>query len=269
MVAALRRRHSPNDVLLLLHNRPVTNLLIEELIHIQADHFCLLSHPQMHERNEFEGVEQDASDDERVRRDGANLSQLTTNLYTNAVHSTLVHGCSIQRRNPSLGEDARKEGSDHATNTVKLEDIHALVDAQPLVDVLAQRADSACDEADEACNPRGDVTGRGGDADKTGDGARASTNKREVALGADVFDEGPAQYAKASGSVGVEYSHHRSDRSVEGRSTVEAEPSEPDEAGTDEDEGGIVGLVVDLVAFVGALAEDEGVCEGRPGDVRL
>lgn len=86
----------------------------------------------------------------------------------------------------------------------------------------------------------------------------------------DHVDEDPANGTGGGGSVGVEGGVHGADGAVEGGTTVEAEPSKPDEAGAEEDEGGVVRLVVHgVLATLGALAEDESVGEGGPagGDV--
>ena len=83
-------------------------------------------------------------------------------------------------------------------------------------------------------------------------------------LGADVLYHYPTKYTKRGCSIRVEGSHHGTNSTVKRTASVEAEPSEPDEHGTDEDQCGVVGFSVDLVAFVQTLAEDKSIRECRP-----
>lgn len=224
----------------------------------------------MHERNILERIQQNTGHHKRVTRNGADISKLAANLDTNAVQRTRVLGAhAIERRHPLLRKDTREEGPHHAADTVQLEDIHTLVDAEPRIHILAARAHNARQEADQARNPGRHVTRSRRNTDQTSDGTRAGTDDGEAAFGADVVDEDPAEDAEGGGDMGVEGGSHGADRSIQGRAAVEAEPAEPDEDGAEEDEGRVVRLAVDGVAFVFALAEDEGVGEGAAagGDV--
>lgn len=152
---------------------------------------------------------------------------------------------------------------------MKLEDIHTFINTEPLVNVLAECADAAREETNESGDPEGDETGSRSDADETSNGTGAGSNNGEVTLSTDVVDKDPAQDTEGSGGIGVEEDEHGAGRSVQGRATVEAEPSEPDQNCAQEDERGVVRLVVDLVALVDAFSEHEGICESTPsgGDV--
>lgn len=147
---------------------------------------------------------------------------------------------------------------------MKLEDVHALIDAEPFVDILDQGADDSSDETNDSREPRRDVTSSGGDTDQTGDSAGASTHNRELALVADEINSDPAEDTSGSCDVGIEGSEHGADSCVEGRTTIEAEPTEPDEDSAEEDEGGVVGLAVRLLAVVLSLSENHGVGESSP-----
>jgi hypothetical protein len=70
-----------------------------------------------------------------------------------------------------IGVFTGEEGTDHAADAVKLEDVHAFVYAKPLVDVLAEGADGCCQEANESSDPEGDVSSGGGNTNETSDGA--------------------------------------------------------------------------------------------------
>jgi hypothetical protein len=206
---------------------PVTNLLVEELVKIQTEDFSILVHTQVHEGNVLERKEEDAADNEGVGSDGSDLGKLFADLHTIAVKTTRVAGATIQRGDPLLGKDTGEERAHHATNTVELEDLHAIVDSEPLVEILERGANDRGKEADEGGDPDGDVTRRGGDTNKTSDGTLASTDKAELALVLDEVNQNPAENTSGSSGVGVEGSHHGTDGTVESGTTVEAEPTEP------------------------------------------
>ena len=254
------------SILILMHHTPVTNLLLEELIQIQPHHLHLLANPQVQEGDVLERIQQDARNHKRVTSHRADLRELVPDLDAVAVHGAegIVRAHAVEIVDPGLGEEARQERADHAADAVELEDVHAFVDLDPFVEVVAERADGAGQEADQRGEPDGDVASGGRDADEAGDGARAGADDGEVALGADVVDKDPAEDAEGGGGVGVKGGQHGADCAVEGGTAVEAEPAEPDKDGADEDESGVVSAAVNLLALGQALAEDEGVREGRP-----
>jgi hypothetical protein len=163
-----------------------------------------------------------------------------------------------------LSEYASEERSNHSANTMELEDIHAFIDLDPPVHVLAQRADGSREETNKSSDPKGDVTGSWCYTDKPSNCTWASTDNRELALVTDVLDRDPAQNTERSSSVRVEGSEHGANGAVERTTTVEAEPAEPNQNSADEDERRVVGLSVDLVTLGQTLAEDEGIRKCRP-----
>ena len=93
------------------------------------------------------------------------------------------------------------------------------------------------------------------DCHKPNDRARAEADNRPLALQTPI-PEHPGQTAHACGQVGDDASHGSAQVSTEGRSTVEAEPSEPQEDCTEDDICGIVRLVgKPLSAIATALAK--------------
>jgi hypothetical protein len=78
---------------------------------------------------------------------------------------------------------------------------------------------------------------------------RTGADHRELALGADVLDRDPSQDTEGRSSVGVEGHKHGADSTVEGTTSIEAEPTKPDKYGSNEHERGVVWLVVDFVAL--------------------
>lgn len=224
----------------------------------------------MHEWNVLEDKEEDAGDDERVRRDGSYLSELAADLDTDTIQGTRVLGAeAVQGGHPLLRKDTCEEGAHHAPNAVELEDIQTLIDTEELVETLDRRADDTSEEANQGSDPNRDETCGRSDADKTSDGTRASTHDAEFALGADEIDKHPAENTAGGSGVGVEGGHHGTDSGVKRRSTIETEPSEPDENGTKKYKSWVMGFVVYPLTLVVTLSKNESVSQRSPttGDV--
>ena len=208
------------DGLVLLEHRPVTNLLVMELINVETNHLSLLRDTETHAWGVLEDEEKDSRDGERVRGDGADIGELLADLDTLTVEATRGEGGTIEGGDPLLGEDAGEEAADDTADTVELEDIHALINTEPDIEVLDGGADDAGEEANESGDPEGDVAGGWGDADETGDSTAACTDGAELALVADHVDEDPAENTERGGGVGVEGSDHGTHRGVESRATL-------------------------------------------------
>jgi hypothetical protein len=92
-------------------------------------------------------------------------------------------------RTARRGKDAGQKGTNHASDSVKLENIHALIDMQPLVYIFHKRADHGREETDDGSQPNTDITSSRGDAHKPGDSTLASPNNAEAAFVLDVIDQ--------------------------------------------------------------------------------
>lgn len=171
---------------------PVSDLLVEELVHVQTTHLRLLTDTEVHARDVLESVQQNARYDKRVSRNRGDSSKLLADLHALAVDSAGSTLGTVECADGLVGEDSREEGAHHAANAMQLEDVQAFVDVQPVVEVLKRGADDGGEEADERCEPEVYVACGGRDADETRDGAFARTDDGEFALGADVVDEDPA-----------------------------------------------------------------------------
>ena len=227
-----------------LPQTPLPNRLVEELIQIQPQHLLLVLHPQSHPRDVLQNQQQRERDRETVPRDRADLGELLRDLDAVAVDGAGGLGAeAVEGRDGATREDAGEEGAAHAADAVQLEDLEAVVDAQELVDVLAEIDEDGGQEANERRAPDGDVAGGRGDADEAGDGALAGADHGELTVVFDVVDQDPADDAGAGGEVGVVGGEHGAHGGVEGGAAVEAEPAEPDEDGAEEDDGHVVRFV--------------------------
>ena len=87
---------------------------------------------------------------------------------------------------------------------MKLEDIEAFVDAQPVVEILQGSAGDCCQESDDGCEPDRNVASGRCDTDQASDSTLAGADDGEATLSADVIDENPTDSTGRSGDVGVE-----------------------------------------------------------------
>lgn len=72
---------------------------------------------------------------------------------------------------------------------MKLEHIHALVDAQPVIDIFHESTDDGSQEPDDGGKPYTHITSGRRDTDETSNGAFASADNTETALVLDVIDK--------------------------------------------------------------------------------
>lgn len=90
---------------------------------------------------------------------------------------------------------------------------------------------------------------RRGDGNQTGDSARAETDSGPLALQA-VIPEHPGESTNGSGKVSDHTSRRCPDVRGKGTATVESKPAKPEENGSENNVGGIVGLVCKLLSPV-------------------
>ena len=98
---------------------------------------------------------------------------------------------------------------------------------------------------------RADETGRGGDGDQAGDGARAEADSRPLALET-VVPEHPGETTHARSQVGDDARLDGAEVRGEGGAAVEPEPPEPEEDRAEDDIGRVVGLVRETLGTVPA-----------------
>lgn len=192
------------DLLHTLEVLPVANLLVEELIKIQAKHLRFLTDTQMHAGNVFENEQQDARDDERVSRNRSDFGELLANLHSVAVDTTGSGGGTIESADLLVGKDTSEERSHHTADAMKLEDIETFVDVQPVVEILQGSTSDRCEESDDGCEPDRYVASSGSDTDEASNGTFASADNREASLGANVIDDDPTDGTSRGGNIGVE-----------------------------------------------------------------
>lgn len=124
----------------MFEERPVADFLLHELILVETTKFRLFADTKGHERNEFAEVfhddEQTEGDGEGIGGDGGDVGKLASHLDSDTIDGAGGQSASVEGGNGFRGKATGQEGADHAADSVELEHIHTLVDADPVVDVL-------------------------------------------------------------------------------------------------------------------------------------
>lgn len=149
-------------------------------------------------------------------------------------------------------------------------DIQTIIDTNPELDLGSQVTDDSTNDTIDDGRPGGDETRGGGDGDQTGDSPTAEPDGAPLLLEA-VIHQTPGETTDTGGDMGDDTGHDGTQVSGEGTAAVEAEPADPEEHGTQDDVGDVMGPVGEAVDVVvaGALAEHQGVGQGggARGDV--
>lgn len=147
------------------------------------------------------------------------------------------------------------------------EDIEGVIGAQVELELGGDVAANATDHTEDDGSPGRDVTGGRGDGHETRDGAGAEPDDGPLLLEA-VIHQDPGDGADGGGEVGDDAGHDGTEIRGQGGATVEAEPSDPEEDGAEDDVGDVVRSVRETGGFgiAGTLAEHDG--EGEGGGTR-
>ncbi len=163
------------------------------------------------------------------------------------------------------GEDTGEECSDGAASAVDAEGVERVVVAKVVFEAGDHiEAEDAGDEPDEQGGHGLDESRGGGDGDEAGDGSGDGSEGGGFAI-LEPLGEGPTDGCRGGGEVGGDKGGGGECSGVESGAGVEAEPAEPEEAGSDaaEDEGvGRHGGFGIADAFAEVEGGDEG---GNPG----
>jgi hypothetical protein len=159
-------------------------------------------------------------------------------------------------------KETRQEVADNTTNGVLSEHIEAFVNADQELDLGAEVASDRANNAEDDSGPRRNETGTRGDGDETSNDTGTETHGAPLPLKT-VIEENPSQATDAGSNVGNNAGHDGAGVGSKSGTTVEAEPANPEEDGSKNDVGDIVGAVrqaADL-AVAGTLSEHQGIRE--------
>lgn len=184
---------------------------------------------------------------------------------------------AVQMRYVVCGEEGGEDVADETANGVLGEDVEGVVDAEDelelgcVLGVLASVSrgeggdtyigTGGSDDTVDDGRPGWDVTGPGSDGYETGDDTGAETDSGPLAFKT-VIQDTPCDTSDAGSQVGNDGCHDGAEVGSESRTCVEAEPSNPQEDGANDDVCHVVGAVVELVSAVATtLAQHDRVCE--------
>ena len=110
------------------------------------------------------------------------------------------------------GEDAGREGAEHAADAVDGEDVERVVDLEARAQQRGAVAQAAGDEADDERATDVDEAGRRGDGDEAGDGAARGTDDADLALVEHSSASDPGERRRRGGRVGDDEARWRPGR---------------------------------------------------------
>lgn len=166
-----------------------------------------------------------------------------------SVDGSVTDSDTIKLGDRGLSEETGQEGTDHTSHTVRGEDVESLVDVEQELELGGKVGTDGSEETNSDGSWSTNVTRSRGDTNKTGDGTGAETDSGELFLESPV-EQHPGDGTDRSGEVGNDTGLNSSEVGRESRSTVEAEPSEPEEHRAEDDVGGVVGLVGESLGTV-------------------
>lgn len=189
--------------------------------------------------------------------------------------STVNLGSAVKAGNARLGEQSSQQGADETADTVRGKDIelrdyistgsllplckktYSLIDMDQVLDLGGKVGSDGGHEANGNSRRGTDVACSRGDTNETCDGTGAESNGTPLPLEPPVKQH-PGETADGSCEVGNDAGHDCAEVGRKRRTTVEAEPSEPEEDRAKDDIGSVVGLVRNRLGSVPVtLAEVE------------
>ena len=113
-----------SSMVFLLEKRPLTNSLVEELIHIDTDVLNIVLDTQVQTRRILESHQHDDTQRETPGEDSTDLSKLSADLNAVSVDGAGGEGWNaVESRHPVGSEDTGEESTDHAADAVELENL--------------------------------------------------------------------------------------------------------------------------------------------------
>lgn len=230
---------------------------------IDTDNLCLFGCSESESRDKVHDPTENSGHDERVGESGDSIGDLVTKLNVVVVKpSTWNLGDAVEPSNGCLREQCSHDAADDTANSVRCEHVEGLVDADEELDLGSKVTPDTSDETDRDGGRGTDVSGSGGDTDKTRDRTRAKTDGGELSLESPV-EQHPGDTTDRSSEVGNDTSLDGAEVGGKSGSTVETKPAEPEEDGAKDDKGSVVGLVCEtLGAVASSFTEVDGDGEG-------
>jgi len=126
------------------------------------------------------------------------------------------------------------------------ENIHGIVDSHRSLESCTQVRDNGGNDTNKSTSGRTTESSGGSDGDKSSDGTGTETDNGPLSLKSEIHKQ-PCERTGRSSEIGVEDGECCLERSGETRSTVESEPSDPEEDCTEYNLTDVGGLEDDSV----------------------
>lgn len=253
------------------------NVVVSELSHlsiIDTNNLGFLRSAESAPRDEVHNPEDDGGRDQRVREAGAAVSSLIAKLDPVVVNPTTTDdGDAIKSGNVLLSEKSGEEISDDTTDSMGREDIKWVIVVEDKLELGGEVAYCASDDTEGNRGGWTNESRSGGNGDETDDGTRAESDDRPLLLKAVILEnidkplarqrnskhtypEHPGKSSDGGSLVGDDASVGSPQVGAESRSTVETEPTKPEEDSADDNVRRVVWLVGEAFSSIAAsLAE--------------
>lgn len=209
----------------------------------------------------------DSGHDKGVSETSGQIGHLVTSLYPVVADPASGDvGDPVKAGHRALSEETRKEATDHAANTMGSEDIESLINPNEEFELGSKVTGDGSNRTDGKSSWGTDEASSRGDTDQTRDSARTEANSGPLAL-KPVVQAHPDQTTNRGRKVGDDTSLNSPQVGGKSGTTIEAEPTEPEEYGADDNESSVVGLVGEpFSAVASTLAEVQG--DSKRGSTR-
>jgi len=258
-VFAVRIRHFVQDLTGQL------NVVVCELANlciINTQDFGFLASTERETGDQIHDEEDEAGSTERVGTSGDRISELVAELDPVVVEpATRDLGEAIKMCYIVSSEESCKNVADETTNGVFSENIKSIIDTEDEFELGCVVSSCGTDNTIDNCRPGRDEAGPWRDSNKAGNDTGAETNSGPFALKTIIKDT-PCDTSNAGSQVSNNSGHDSAHVGGKSRTSVESEPTNPEEDGSDDNVCHVVGAVVQLVGAVpSALAQHDGVCK--------
>lgn len=232
--------------------------LFSDLSEIDTQRLVLLARSEVAARDAVDGEQQDERNHKRPTETGSRVGKLITKLNPVLVDpTTRDRSGTVKRRNAVVGKDTSKQVAHNTTNTVSSKDVESIIVTEKVLETSGKVASRTTEHAKGNSCGRSDVTRSWRDSDQTRDGTRAETDSRPLALQPPV-PEHPGETTDRGSHLSDHHGLNSTKVGTKSRTTVEAEPAKPQQHGSQDDVGNVVGSVGQLLRAVPlTLAEED------------
>lgn len=158
-------------------------------------------------------------------------------------------------------EQSSKEVTNESTNSMDGKDVQGVVAVNQVLELGCVIASNASDHSEDDSSPSGNVTRTRCDSDQSGHHTTAEADSRPLSLKA-VVQETPSDTADGGCKVGDHSSHDSAHIGGKCTTSVESNPSKPQENGSNNDVSYVVRAEVELMsAMTLAMAQHERISE--------